>query len=239
MKTWLACLLLAAPSLTHAAAIRFNFTGIVTSADGIYADALPGATVVGVYTFDLDAAVAGQGTGTPGSYDDVWTVDSVGGSFYVGYPEPPAALVFSASGHVVGTSISYETGPINSYQNSARLQGYGNFEGGSSFFAWQASATDVRNSVWSALYLLDSTLLTYGPDGLPYPVSPPPSPTGSRYGYFLTEINDARSIMYFDIISMTPVQVPEPGSGWIALLGLDLWRRRSSRARLPPDDGSC
>jgi hypothetical protein len=92
--------LLAGPE-ADASVVEFTFTGTVTSANGIYSAAPVGAVVAGTYRFDLDAAVPGQGTGTPGSYDgDVWTVASVGGSFYLGYPDPPAALVFTTSGRV-------------------------------------------------------------------------------------------------------------------------------------------
>lgn len=128
MKNWFACLLFATPSLANSAAIQFNFTGVVTSAVGIYSDAPIGSSVVGIYTFDVDAAIPEQSLGAIGSYDDLWTAVSVGGSFYIGFPEPPVGLVFSTSGHVVGTPIMYDTGPINGYQNYSGLQGYGNLE---------------------------------------------------------------------------------------------------------------
>lgn len=222
--------------MADASVVEFTFTGTVTSANGIYSAAPVGGVVTGTYRFDLDAAVPGQGNGTPGSYTgDVWTVDSVGGSFYLGYPDPPAALVFSTSGRVLGTPIVYETAPINGYKNHARLQGYSNLEGGTSFFAWEGSATEIRNSTGSAVYLLDRTIVTYAPNGLPYPVSPPPSPTGERYGYFLTEINNAQSLLYFDIHSMTPVQVPEPAMELLlvgGIAGLALARRRRGQCEL-------
>lgn len=85
--------------------------------------------------------------------------------------------------------------PINGYKKFARLLGYGNPGGGMSLFAWEGSVTDISNSTGSALYLLDTKIVTYAPNGLPYPVSPPPSTTGERYGYFLTEINNAQSLL--------------------------------------------
>lgn len=221
--------------MAHASVMEFTFTGAVTSANGIYSEVPVGGVVTGTYRFDLDAAVPGQGSGTPGSYTDPWTVDSIGGSFYFGYPEPPAALVFTARGRVLGTPIVYETAPINGYMNYARIQGDGTPWGGTFFAAWEGSATEIRNSTGSAVYLVDREIVTFGPSGIPYPVRPPPSPTGQRYGYFRTEINNAQSLLYFDIHSMTPVQVPEPSMalllvGGIAGLGV-AGRGRAQRGR--------
>lgn len=231
MKSWFAAVLLGIPTLSGATVVEYSFEGTVTSASGIYSSAPIGATVIGKYSFDLAAATVVSGT--PGSYSSTWLIDSFGGSFYFGSPEPPASVVFSTTAQVLGTTISYGSGPISNYMNYARLQGdYYQLEGGASFFAWEGTAVDSMSATRSGLYLLDPATIMYGPDGLPLPIVSPSSPTASLYGYFQTEIDYSQSFLYFDIQSMTPVPLPATAPLLVGGVLALAWVSRRQRARL-------
>ncbi len=224
----LAGIMLSLTVTAQASVVEYAFTGTVTSADGIYSGAPVGAIVVGTYRFNLDAAIPGQGDGVAGSYTASWRLLSLGGSWFVNYPAPPSALVFSTSAQVLGTSIAYDTGSINDFQSVASLYGYGYTypEQGSSLFASERTATDARNSIGSGLSLGDTMIKTYGPDGLPYPVGSTPTLT-VHSGYFETTVDSSLSMLNFDIKSLMPV--PIPAAVWLltsALAALGVMRRR-------------
>lgn len=106
-KLLIATALVAGSTVASATSVTYDFTGFVQA--NFFSGPPPfavGTPVSGSFTFDYDAAIPGQGTGTVGSQTDLWSVSSNG---------VPAALVFSATVTFGGTTIS--TNPIGQYQN--------------------------------------------------------------------------------------------------------------------------
>ena len=206
-----------ATGAVQAVEVTYDFTGVVTLAQGIYAtsggQSVLGDTVSGSFT--IDYAAANQLTGTVGSAVTGWTSTS---SFPGNYPggSPLGQVNFFSTAQVLGTSISYATSapdPGGDFSTSV-----GGNPGGSPFSASE-QAYHASGLSGSFIELGGGSLTQPSYDANGLPVFQAALPPGAQFGGF--KINDQTAnlgVIQYNL--RTVAAVPEPATVSMLLVGL-------------------
>lgn len=185
--------------------VTYDFTGTVLAVGGIYSSISDGTTVSGTYTFNFDAAIPQQSSGTAGSGN--WGALADGGSYF-SLPVP-SAYVFTSTAQVGG--FTYSTGVLSStdFYNESFIEGSGAY-----FVAQEEVDPNLYSYTRSGI-----SVFGYMPDGLPFPNT---SYNTYNTGFFLSNLGGVS----YSINSLTfaPISspVPEPKTYGMLLAGLGM-----------------
>lgn len=197
------------PMSVNAQSSTFDFTGVVTSAQGMYSSIGVGTAVTGTYTIDYAAAIPALSTGTPGAPSPGWRSLSGGGTAFSppGYPTP-TALVFSSTAQV--GDFFYSTRTPDPWYTNSYVQGGGTFLG----FEQIDSGTVLSYGDSYLNLITNNASPPYTSNGLPVF-------EGVGTGYFQTVSAISNGAVYYNITGLTAA-VPEPGTFALMLAGLGL-----------------
>ncbi len=215
MKKILATIVLMAPFAAAAAPTTYDFTGIVTSATGLYSSVAVGTTVTGTYTFDLGNAMQADSTllSDVGSQNVNWLAQAESGTETgtVG----TSAFVFSSTAQAGAVSYETNSNTAQSVLVQTSVSGGPDPNSGNPFQGVEENRTTALASSSSSMILTGSTADPWLPSGLPDFANANEGGTG----WF--EVNNADGTdgaVHYQITSLNPV--PLPAAAWLLLSGL-------------------
>lgn len=200
------------PFAVHAQAVTFDFTGVVNSVYGT-TGATDGMPVTGTYTFDFANANPVQSSPPYliGSTALNWGVINQGGGIFSPPPTPPVSVFWSTA--QVGT-LSYSSVAGGPYASSSGISGsVGPPANTYQFYAAEQNYTTSSAAPTGSGLILGNpsqSVPAWTSDGLPVLVSG----QGPSDGFFYS----GQIAIGYEVTSLT--RVPEPGNGWLLLMGL-------------------
>jgi hypothetical protein len=192
--------------VAHAAAVTYDFTGVVTSSSGFFSNALVGEQITGTYTFDLGAANPSQSSGAIGPPPSTFLASSYGGTRY-SLPAPGSVFASTA---VVGAIPEYSSFPPESYDYAAKSS----VEASSSGYT-ASERVDYDQVFYASSGFAISTPDYYTAAGLPLS-GLTGTPALSAAGY----LDAADGSLTYQITSLQLQPVPLPAALLLLLSGL-------------------
>jgi hypothetical protein len=198
--------LLSSPLVATASSVTYDFTGTVTSAQGIYGSIADGTKVTGTYTIDLSNAGV-HSTGTFGSSTSLWTALEESGANLGTLPS--SAYVFSSTASVAG--FSYTTSGPGTAVSESFVQNAG---GPNTYTGQETQQTDAVTFTQSTFGILNTNgTAPYSSAGLPVF-----SAVTSGSGSFTSKSLGVTSSVSYQLTGLTPV--PLPTSIWLLVSAL-------------------